>query len=189
MKSLFKFSAVLLLSLLFGGVPATAKEAGYYVPPEQFNAAFQVMNLGYANVIGLFQNATGLFSFDPSSKTLRKLKLAVEVASMTVPHRDVQNDLTDLFAPSEFREISFIASAPVTFKDGKAQIKGTLGVHGQKKPAVFEATLNQVEDDKMGLSLKGSFKRADFGMGDEPDMPGRFGPSITLMLEMQGVRS
>lgn len=82
-----------------------------------------------------------------------------------------------------------MATAPQEFKDGKADIKGTLSIHGQKKEAVLHATLNASKGSKIGLSLQGSFKRADFGMGDEPEMPGRFGDTITLMLEMQAIKS
>jgi polyisoprenoid-binding protein YceI len=109
-------------------------------------------------------------------------------------------DLWTLFDARAFPEITFQALADAPFKDGKADIKGTLSVHGVSKPFTFEATMNQTgnsphgggmwhkEGPAVGLSLRGSFKRADFGMGDEPEMPGRFGDSVTLMLEMQAIR-
>ena len=64
----------------------------------------------------------------------------------------------------------------------------------------FDAVLNHVgksphgggmwanQGDAVGISLHGSFKRADFGMGDDPDEPGRFGDTMTFMLEMQGLK-
>jgi len=88
----------------------------------------------------------------------------------------------------------------VVFADGKAEVKANLTLHGATKPITFEATLNHVgkspqaggmwshEGDAVGLSLRGSIKRADFGMADDPDQPTRFGDTLTLMLEMQGLR-
>ena len=46
------------------------------------------------------------------------------------------------------------------------------------------------KQEAMGLSLRITFKRADFGMSDDPDsdQPPRFGDLLTLMLEMQAIR-
>lgn len=192
-----------LLIVVLGLLLATSTQAApqkFYIPPSQFNAAFQVMDLGFANIFGMFRNATGLFAFDPETKTISNLKLALDTRSLVVPNPDAGKDLSALFAISHYPEIAFMATAPASFKDGKAEIKGTLTVHGQSKPATFEGTLNLVgnspragglwasEGEAVGLSLRGSFKRADFAMGDEPEIPGRFGEAITLLLEMQAIR-
>lgn len=176
---------VLLLLLLALPTEVQAAVMKYYVPNTQFNAALQVMDRGMANIIGLFQSATGAFAFDRETETISQLRIAIDASSLMVPNRGVSDDLSDLFDPQEFVELTFMATAPHSFKDGKATIKGTLNIHGQKKEAMFEATLNNTKSKTIGLSLRGSFKRSDFNMGDEPEMPGRFGESITLMLEME----
>jgi len=191
-------AAVLIFTL--GPASVFAEVDKYYIPPAQFSAAFQVMDLGFSNIFGLFQNATGAFSFDASAKSLSNLRLAIDASSIVVPNKSANHDLFSLFAPNEFPELTFMATAPVTFQDNKAEIKGTLKVHGQSKPASFEATLNNVgnsrnstaagskESSAVGLSLRGSFKRGDFNMGDEPEIPGRFGDMITLLLEVQALK-
>jgi polyisoprenoid-binding protein YceI len=100
----------------------------------------------------------------------------------------------------QYPEIRITAPDSVTFEDGKAQVKATLTLHGASKPVTFDAVLNHVgksphgggmwasEGDAVGLSLKANFKRADFGLTDDPDMPQRFGDTMTLMLEVQGLR-
>lgn len=193
------FLAALILSVCLAA-PLRAEEAKYYVPPTQFNAAFQVMDQGFSNLFGLFRNGTAVFLFDSGSKTVSRVKIALEAASLTTSNREAAIELTNLFEPRAYPEIAFLAAAPASFKDGRAEIKGTLTIHGQSKPATFEATLNQVgkssaggglwdkEGETVGLSLRGSFKRADFAMGDAPEMPGRFGDAITLMIEMQAIR-
>ncbi|MDD5585817.1 MAG: YceI family protein [Alphaproteobacteria bacterium] len=180
--------------------PLHAEAGKYYVPPIQFNAAFQIMDMGFSNLFGLFRSATGSFAYDEDAKTISHVRLALDANSLMTANGGAARDLTALFDARRYPEISFIAASEATFKDGKAEIKGTLNVHGTAKPFTFEATLNQAgksprgggmwnnEGPAVGLSLRGSFKRADFGMGDEPEMPGRFGDTVTLLLEMQAIR-
>ncbi len=191
---------LLMIAVCLSPFCVQAEPDKYYVPPAQFNAAFQVMDMGFANVIGLFQSATGLFSYDDSSKTIGKIKFALDANSMMTANNEIRRDLAKLLESRAYPEITFLAASDSTFKDGKAEIKGTLTAHGISKPFTFEATMNQAgnsprgggmwsrEGPALGLSLRGSFKRADFGMGDPPEMPGRFGESITLMLEMQAIK-
>ncbi len=191
-KARLSFSFFLCLSFLaFFAAPTRAEDVSYYVPPSQMSAALQVMDLGYSNIFGLFQSGTGGFSFNAETNTISKIKLAIEAASLTVPNADAAGDLAALFEPRSYPEISFMATAPATFQDGRAEIKGTLTVRGQSKPATFEGTLNNASKGKnaaIGLSLRGAFKRAEFAMGDPPEIPGRFGDTITLMLEMRAIR-
>lgn len=189
-----------LLLLLPFGAAAEESPANYYVPPPQFSAALQVMDLGFANVFALFQNATGSFSFNETDKSLSHLRLALDAASLTSGNSGSQRDLANLLGIMQYPEIRITAPDSVTFADGKADVKATLALHGVSKPITLNATLNHVgksphgggmwsnEGDAVGMSLKGSFKRADFGMSDDPETPGRFGDTMSLMLEIQGLR-
>ena len=190
----------LLLLLPLSSVAVAEEPVSYYVPPPQFSAALQVMDMGFANVFALFQNATGSFNFDESSKSLSHLRIALDATSLTSANTGSQRDLANLLGIMQYQEIRITAPDSVTFTDGKADVKATMTLHGANKPITLEATLNHVgksphgggiwnsEGDAVGVSLRGSFKRADFGMGDAADTPSRFGESMTLMLEMQGLR-
>lgn len=195
----------LLLAFFFLLLPlcvaiASESPATYYVPPPQFSAALQVMDQGFANVFALFQNATGSFSFDEGTKSLSRLRLALDASSLTTSNTGSQRDLANLIGIMQYPEIRITAPDSVTFTDGKADVKATVTLHGSSKPVTFEAVLNHVgksphaggmwssEGDAVGLSLKATIKRADFGMGDEGDVPARFGDSMVLMLEIQGLR-
>jgi len=180
--------------------PAHAEPATYYVPPPQFSAALQVMDLGFANMFALFQNATGSFSFDESDKSMSHLRVALDATSLTSGNSGSQQELMGLLGVMQNQEIRVTAPDSVSFKEGKADVKATVTLHGTSKPVTFEAVLNHVgksphgggmwssEGGAVGISLKGSFKRADFGMSDDPETPGRFGDTMTLMLEMQGLQ-
>ncbi len=193
-----RLSFLCLFFLLALSPAAQAAPAKYYAPPTQVNAAFQIMDRGFANIMGLFQSAVGSFAFDDETNTISRVKLAIEAESLMIPNKGAMRELHALFETDNYPEISFMATSPAVFKDGRADVKGTLTVHGQSKPATFEGTLNQVgessggswsrEKEAVGLSLRGSFKRSDFMMGDEPEYPGRFGESVTLLIEMQAFR-
>jgi polyisoprenoid-binding protein YceI len=160
----------------------------------------QVMDLGFANIFGFFQNATGSFTFDEGNKSISKLRLAIDATSLVAGNPQNQRDFADLLGIAENPEIGFVAMDSTPFKDGKASIKGTLTLHGASKPMTLDATLNHAgkspygggmwssEGDALGLSMRGSIKRADFGMTDDPNMPTRFGDTIILQLEMQAIK-
>ena len=174
--------------------------ARYYIPPPQFNAAMQVMDLGFANIFGLFRNATGSFEYDETAKSVSELKLAIDATSLMANNPDNERDLEALFAAMQYPEITFVAKDSASFTDSKADLKGTLTLHGVSKPCTLQAIINHIgksphgggmwsdEGQAIGLSLRGSFKRADFGMTDDPNLPGRFGDTVTLMLETQAIK-
>ncbi|MGE3623636.1 MAG: YceI family protein [Bdellovibrionales bacterium] len=198
MKKLCLAAAIFVF--LCGAARAESATARYYIPPSQFNAALQVMDLGFANVLALFRNATGSFEFDEANKTVENLRLAIDAAGIMANNSENTSDLMVLLGTNQYREISFISKEKANFKDGKAEIRGTLNLHGMSKPFTLDATLNQMgkspkaggmwssEGQAIGLSLRGTIKRADFGMVDEPDMRSRFGETITLQMETQAIR-
>src|SRR5579864_3967541 len=113
---------LLLALLLLLPMDAAAEEspAAYYVPPPQFSAALQVMDLGFANVFALFQNATGSFSFNETDKSLSHLRLALDATSLMSSNSGSQRDLANLLGIMQYPEIRITAPDSVTFTDGKA---------------------------------------------------------------------
>src|SRR5271170_5954164 len=106
----------------------------YYIPPFQFNAALEVMDLGFANVFGLFRNATGSFEFDETTKSVTNVKLAVDATSLIANNPENIGDLMVLLGTTQYPEIVFIARDSFSFADSKADIKGNLTIHGVTKP-------------------------------------------------------
>ncbi len=207
------FLLILISALLFRCPTAFAEDtttqpaaptptSAYYVPPAQLNAQLQVTDLGFAGVFALFRNATASFSFNEGSKSISHLRIALDTTSLMSNNADALRDLINLLSTTADSEIALTAPDSVAFADGKAELKGNLTLRGVNKPVTIEATLNRAgkspvaggmwssEGDAVGLSLKTSFKRADFGLGDNPnaETPGRFGDSINLQMEMQGIK-
>jgi len=194
---------LLTLALIFscsGSTSAADATAPYYVPPAQFSVALEVMDMGFANVFALFRTATGSFAFDETSKSISNLRLAIDTTSLLANTNENQRDLSNLLSAFQFPEIRIMAPDSVTFVDNKAEIKTTLTLHGTNKPVTFTATLNRSgksphgggmwgsEGDAVGISMQGSFKRADFGITDSPEAPARFSDTINLRLEIQAIK-
>jgi polyisoprenoid-binding protein YceI len=196
MKKTFLTFLLILFPLLAHAEDSAER---YYIPPGQFNAAIEVMDLGFANVFGLFRNATGSFEFEPATKSVNHLRLALETTSLIANSNENQQDLINLLG-SQYPEISFATEDSVSFVESKAEIRGVLTIHGISKPFVFEAVLNRIgkspngggvwsdEGSAIGLSLRGTLKRADFGMADDPLVKSRFGDTVALLLEMQAIK-
>jgi polyisoprenoid-binding protein YceI len=192
----------LLIAALLPGAAAADDDTSnrYYIPPAQFNAVLQVMDLGFANIFGLFRNATGSFEFDEKAKSVENLKLAIDASSLTANNSANDRDLAALFGAAQYPEITFVAKDSTTFTDNKADIKGTLTLHGVSKPFTLETTINRIgkspqgggmwsdEGAAIGLSMRGTLKRADFGIVDDPQAQSRFGDTVTLMLETQAIK-
>src|ERR1700722_9529234 len=100
-----KLLLLALLLLLPFGAAAEESPAVYYVPPPQFSAALQVMDLGFANVFALFQNATGSFSFNETDKSLSHLRVALDATSLTSGNSDSQQELMGLLGVMQNQEI------------------------------------------------------------------------------------
>ncbi len=180
--------------------PAQAETAKHYVPPQRFNASFQVMELGLSNVFGLFRSATSSFEFDEQAKTISRLKMAIDAGGVVTAQGGADRDFDALFGKGLHPEITFVSLAGADLSGGKAEVSGTLTVQGASKPATFEIKLNRVKespdggnvwrgaDRAVGISMRGIFKRSDFGVGAAPDTEARFGDEVTLLLEMQAIR-
>jgi len=199
MTKIFLFGLAFLNFFFLTVLPAQAQQS-YYIPPTQFNAALQIMDLGFSNVFGLFQNATGSFTFEDSTKTVSHLRFAIDMTSLLTNNPDNQRDLLTLLDALHSPELRITASESSSFAEGKADIKATLTLHGVSKPILLTATLNRSgkspngggmwskEGEALGLSMRGSFKLSDFGLSEGQEKSGRFGDAITLMLETQAIQ-
>lgn len=198
MRKLFLLCLTVITFVAGFSQPVHAQET-YYIPPPQFNAAFQVMDLGFANIFGLFQNATGSLNYDETTKTVSRLRLAIDATSLIAGNADNQRALMAFFDVARYPEISLTSSDNFSFTDGKADVKATLILHGVSKSITLATTLNRTgktpygggmwssTGEALGLSMRGTFKPADFGLSDS-NASGRFGDTVTLMLEVQALR-
>ncbi len=172
---------LLLLTLAALAQPAKAASDKFYVPPTQFSGHYQITAAKDGekpadSVSGAFRGGTGSFAYDAEEKNLNRLRFAIDANRSP-------------FAMDYYPEITFVA-ASAKFSEGKAEVKGTLTIHGVSHPTRFDATLNPIDGDNeksVSLSLRGDFKLADFGLSGDASLS-RLGESATLLLDVQAIK-
>lgn len=170
---------------------AHAASDRYYVDPSQTKTTTQIALKEKGNLNGKFTTATGAFFYDSEAKTISNIRLAVDATSLSASSKTTGSELDALFLPYDYPELTFTANGPYTFTNGKAEIKGTLALRGQKKETTFEGLLDNTSSSRqfVSLALRGTINRADYGMGTDGDAAAdRYGDTLTLSFEMQGMR-
>jgi polyisoprenoid-binding protein YceI len=199
-KTLTGLAAGLLLTAA-GAAPAFAQAKSFAIDKHHTSLFFMVNHLGYSNVLGLFRDFEGEFTFDDKNPTASKVKLTIKTDSVDTNDqkradgarsRDEHLRNPDFFNAKEFPTMVF-ESTKVETSDGKSgKLHGNLTLLGQTKPVVLDVTFNKVAPHPLpaynkiltvGFSVRGKIKRSDWGM--KFAVPA-LGDEITLMLEVEG---
>ena len=154
---------------------AGAAEAAdtYKLDPEHTNIVFATDHLGFAKLIGQFQEFDGSFTFDGSSVEGATVEVVVKTASVDTDHeaRDKHLASPDFFNAQEFPEMTFKSTGVESSGDKTAKLTGELTLLGVTKPITLDVTFNKADANPMdpnvfiaGFSASGTLKRSDFGM-------------------------
>ena len=157
---------------------ALAAPESYTLDPYHTFAHFEVGHIGFSNIRGRFERASGKFTLDKAAKAAT-LDLAVETASVSTGDnekgsrprsRDEHLRTPDFFNVAEYPRMTYKATS-VTFNgDNLASVEGSLTLLGVSKPVSL-----RVENWKCGAhpfskkemcggNASGVLKRSDFGM-------------------------
>ncbi|MBN1240250.1 MAG: YceI family protein [Gammaproteobacteria bacterium] len=167
--------AAAIVATLLAGAPAVAaaEPATFELDPEHTVVAFLVSHIGYAKVLGRFNEVEGSFVFDEEAGTLEAVEVVVETDSVTTDHgardRHVRSD--DFLASDDHPRMRFTADEARRTGDDTFEIDGQLELRGVTQPLTLRATLNQSGEYPIGdgayvvgVSARGSLRRSDFGM-------------------------
>ena len=165
---------------LFAPVAAHADAELYRLDPEHTSVGFLIGHVGYAKVIGRFDEAAGSFMYDPDTGFLSELRVTVATDSLDTGNeaRDEHVRNADFLDVDQHPEMVFEAEAHVTEMAGDAAsplasgtLDGTLTLLGETRPISLEYTLNKAADYPfghgdytLGVSLRGALSRSDWGM-------------------------
>jgi polyisoprenoid-binding protein YceI len=188
---------------LFAAIPAFALSAGlqgnisaraadYTIDPSHTHILFMVNHLGLSNMIGLFTDMAGTFSFDPAHIEASKVKVTIKTASLSTQFgpRDADLKGADWFNVTEFPEMTFTGVSFSKTDDHTGTITGNLTLLGVTKPVTLHVTFNnaglRASDKKQaaGFSATSKIKRSDFGM--KTFIP-YIGDEVSLIIETEGI--
>jgi polyisoprenoid-binding protein YceI len=190
-----RLATALLLALL--AVAAHAQPARYDIDPEHFSVGFLVEHIGYARVLGLFEKASGSYTFDEAAAALSDVRIVIESASIHTAHRRRDQHLrsADFLNASEYPQMIYTATAARRTGDRTFEIDGQLQLLGRTQPVQLRATWNKSARYElpgtrayvMGVSARGTFRRSAFGMKYGVDN-GWVGDDVELILEFEARR-
>lgn len=170
---------------------APARAADYTIDPTHTHILFTVNHLGFSNMIGLFTDMAGTFSFDPANIAASKVAVTIKTDSLSTQLAVRDGDLkgADWFNVTEFPEMKFVGTSFAKVSDTTGTIAGNLTLLGVTKPVTLNVTFNKAglrpTDKKQaaGFSATGKFKRSDFGM--KTYIP-YIGDEVSLIIETEG---
>jgi polyisoprenoid-binding protein YceI len=188
--TLFAATAAFTLSAGFQGA-VSARAADYTIDPSHTHILFMVNHLGLSNMIGLFTDMAGNFSFDPAHIEASKVKVTIKTASISTQFGPRDTDLkgADWFNVTEFPEMTFTGASYNKTDDHTGTIMGNLTLLGVTKPVTLHVTFNnaglRASDKKQaaGFSATAKLKRSDFGM--KTFIP-YIGDDVSLIIETEG---
>ena len=186
-------TAALPLSLALGG--AQAAPVTYTIDPSHLSVVFNVHHLGFSNVYGRFNEASGEVVVDKDAIASSRVKFTIKAASIDTAFakRDDHLRSPDFFNVKEFPEITFV-STKVEPKDKgihELRLSGDLTMLGVTKPITLDVSFNKAEvspaskKDTVGFSARGILRRSDFGM--KYGVP-NIGDEVSLILEAEANR-
>ncbi|WP_448187811.1 YceI family protein [Azospirillum sp. sgz301742] len=168
------FKKTLFAAALLATVAGTAQAApvAYKLDPSHMSVAFIVNHLGFSNVIGRFNTASGDVAFDKDAVQNSTLKVSIDTASVDTAHakRDEHLRSPDFFNTKEFPQMTFKSTKIEKTGDKSGKLYGDLTLLGTSKPVVLDVTFNKEgvspasKLETVGFSARGKIKRTDFGM-------------------------
>lgn len=78
--------ALLVPPLIALSLPAQAKPEKYAIDPEHFSIAMSVRHIGYFDLIGLFTEGAGSFTFDEVKPAVSDIKVTIKTESFFSGH-------------------------------------------------------------------------------------------------------
>jgi len=193
--------ALLLSALLFAAQPAQAKPEKYVIDPEHFSIAISIRHIGYFDLIGLFTEGAGSFTFDEAQPTVSDIRVTIKTASFTSGHkkRDDHVRSPDFLNAKEFPEMVFVGKSTEKTGDRTGRIHGALTLSGVTRPLSLDVTWVKSAEYPIGgglfggkpyvtgINARGTLKRSDFGM-TYGVANGLVGDEVTLILGFEARR-
>lgn len=193
---------VLLAGAVAFAAAAPAVAQTFRVDITHSSFVFSANHIGYTNVLGMFRDWGGEFTFDPKAPEATKVKIEVKTESIDTNDRRLQANggirgrdehlrSADFFNAKEFPTITFESTKVEKTGDKTGKLHGNLTLLGQTKPVVFDVTFNKAAPHPVpaykgvmtvGFSIRGTIKRSDWGM--KFGVPA-VGDEIPLMIEIE----
>jgi polyisoprenoid-binding protein YceI len=161
------------LMMTLGASQALAELRTFVVDDEHFSMMFEIQHIGYAPVMGMFQEVEGQFQYNEETNELPSGQLTFKSKSVYTNHekRDEHLRDDDFLNSDEFPEITFKVTDFEPTGDNTAVVTGDLTMLGETHPVDVNVTLNKAaeypithEKYTLGMTAEATLKRSQWGM-------------------------
>ncbi|WP_404362172.1 YceI family protein [Marinobacter sp.] len=193
-RAVIQCLTALFLVSLAGQLSAEARK--FNIDEEHFTLTFEVNHLGYANVIGMFLDASGSFEYDAEARTVPSGQVTVKSESVFTNHekRDDHLRKDDFLHASKYPEVTFTVTGFEATGEDTGKLTGDLELLGKTRPVTLDVTLNKAaeypighEEYTLGISAETTIKRSEWGMTYALD-PRLVGDEVKLRFEFEAIR-
>ncbi|MCC5859597.1 MAG: YceI family protein [Ectothiorhodospiraceae bacterium] len=191
MRKLF-VNSIAALTVAFTSLAAQAEPEHYEIDPAHSFIQFKVSHLGFAWLLGRFNEFEGNFTYDPENAENSQIEVTINTASIDSNHSERDRHLRneDFLHVSRYPEARFVSTAFQPNGDGTATLEGELTLHGTTLPITIQVSEVGAGEDPWGGYRRGfegtvELQRADFGidydLGEEAEV-------VELYLSVEGIR-
>ncbi|MEZ5866020.1 MAG: YceI family protein [Geminicoccaceae bacterium] len=185
----------LLAASSMAATPVVAEPARWVIDPGNSSIGFHANHIGYKDVLGLFLEERGSFTFDEATQELSDLVLEVEAASVFTdnPARNEHLLSDDFLAAKSYPLIRFVMTEAVPGTATTGIIKGDLTIRGITRPVEVAVTLNRIapypwgSNYVLGVSAEAVVRRSEFGSTYALE-GGLVADEIFLAFEIEAIR-
>lgn len=158
-------STILSVSLLCCCFPVWADVPSWQIVPNASVIKFTGTQ-NNAPISGEFKKFDGDIKFDANNLNESKIKLIVDMNSVSAPFEELSSMLKtlDWFDTATFPQATF-ESTQITLEKKGFLVKGDLKVRDKKSPIQVEVSLDESAPDKMKLHGTTTVSRTAFGVG------------------------
>lgn len=178
-----------IASLLF--TPAFAADR-FEFDKSHTNILFYVNHLGFSDMVGVFTDYDGYFTFDPNKPEDSSIDVTLKPGGIRTSSAKLDSELQGekFFNSEKFPTITFVSKkVNITGKD-TGEVEGIATMLGVSKPVTLSVHFNKADyhpftkDFVAGFSAKATLKRSDFGMKEYLPM---VGDDIRIEVHTEGV--
>jgi polyisoprenoid-binding protein YceI len=173
---------------------AQAAPETFTIDTTHSNIVFLVDHLGYAKMVGEFQDYSGEFTFDPDDPDASSVSLTIQAGSVDTDHDKRDQHLTgpDFLNAAEFPTITFESTGVEVTGERRGELTGELTMLGETRPITLDVTFNKMAENPLpqydkiltaGFSARGTIERSNWGV--DSYVPS-IGDEIRLILEIEG---
>ena len=148
------------------------ESGSYQIDKQHVSTLFKINHMGMSTFVGRFNSVDASLEFDPTHMESAKLSAVINIASIDVNNRDLEETLrgSSWFDAAKWPQAIFTTNSVEIVSDKRAKFSGNLTLHGITAPIVLDVIFNGGGNNMLtgrytlGFSATTQFKRSQFGI-------------------------